>query len=105
MSKTSKLTPKEFDVYKDILCNIILKHVPTCKIYLYGSRARNQARSGSDIDIALDNNNKIVVQTITLLKSDIEDSTIPFFVDVVDLHNVSEQFKTAIQRDMILWKT
>lgn len=105
MSKPSKLTPDEFDVYKDILCKIVLKHLPGCRIYLYGSRARNEARSGSDIDIALDNNTKIGSHIMAPLKGDIDDSIIPFFVDIVDLNDVSEQFKTALQKDMVLWKT
>ena len=37
--------------YKEILLSIVLKYLPTAKIYLFGSRACNEHRQGSDIDI------------------------------------------------------
>ncbi len=90
--------------HKKLLLDIITKHLPTCKVYLYGSRARNDQQSGSDFDIALDNGNIIDLYTLSVIKEDIEESNLPLFVDVIDVHNVAADFLAAIQKDWILWK-
>lgn len=42
------------DRFKNLLLNIIINHLPDARIYLFGSRARDKNRSGSDIDIGID---------------------------------------------------
>lgn len=85
------------------LKNIIKKHLPSVKIYLFGSRARGDYAPESDIDIALDAGKKIDLYELSLIKEEIEESSIPFTVDVVDLYNVSEEFKKNIVKDAKLW--
>lgn len=91
--------------YKDQLIALIKKRLPTCTIYLYGSRARGDHSHGSDIDLALDTKHKIDSQIIMHIKEDIEESIIPFFVDIIDLQAVTSEFKNKIVKDMILWTT
>jgi predicted nucleotidyltransferase len=88
---------------QQILTSIIKKHLPSVKIYLFGSRARGDYKSTSDVDIALDAGEKIDLYTLSLIKEEIEESIIPFTVDVVDLYNVSEDFKKNILKDGKLW--
>jgi len=45
--------------YKKQLIEIINKHLPQAKIYLYGSRARKDHAEGSDIDLAIEINKAI----------------------------------------------
>ena len=73
------------------------------KIYLFGSRARGDNSPSSDIDIALDVGRKIDLYELSLINEEIEESTIPFTVDVIDLYNVSEDFKKNILKDGKLW--
>lgn len=89
--------------YKPILIEIILKYVPNCKIYLFGSRARGTHKEGADIDLVLDAPEKISFMTILKIQHEIEETTIPVFVDVVDLDGTSDDFKNEIKRDGILW--
>jgi predicted nucleotidyltransferase len=93
------------DIKKE-LEKIIRAHLPSCKIMLYGSRARKTNKPGADYDIALDTGTgeRIPFMTICAILSDIEDSEIPFFVDVVDVNSVSKEFLTSIQKDFVLWK-
>ena len=86
------------------IINIVSKHLPKAKIYLFGSRARKDHSSESDIDIALDSNKKIESYTLSLIKEEIEESTIPYTVDVVDVHSISEDLKKQILKDGILWQ-
>lgn len=85
--------------YIDFIKEVIGKYLQNCKIYLFGSRAKNTAKKYSDIDIALDCqslNDKILLN----IKNDFENSTLPYEVDVVDLNTISETFKTYIKNDL-----
>jgi predicted nucleotidyltransferase len=90
--------------YRHFLITTIEKYLPTAKIYLYGSRARKTHSEGSDVDIALDNSTTIAPSTIFKIKDEIEESTMPLFVDLVDVHNVSQKFLESIKKDWVLWK-
>jgi uncharacterized protein len=85
------------------IIEIITKYIPHAQIYLFGSRARKDNSPQSDIDIAIDNKNKIDFLILSNIKEEIEESTVPFTVDIVDLNNISEDFKTQILKDKIKW--
>lgn len=89
--------------YKKILLDIVLKKLPNCKVYLFGSRATKTSHAGSDIDLAIEAKTKIDMGTIGNIKEEIENSNIPFFVDIVDINNVSTEMKKQILKDSILW--
>ncbi len=89
--------------YKKELLFIIRKHVPSCTVYLFGSRARSIHQSGADIDLALNAGRKIGLAPILDIKADIEETTIPLFVDVVDMHTIDKDFKEEILKDGIVW--
>ncbi len=89
--------------YQKELLTIIHKYIPTCKVYLFGSRARNKHHAGSDIDLAIDAKQLLGIGIIGNIKEEIEESTIPYFVDIVDLNNVDEAMKEEILKDGILW--
>ncbi len=87
--------------YQNQLLTIIKKHVPTCTVYLYGSRARGDHQPSSDIDLAIDAGAKIHWHILSDIRNDIEESTIPFFVDVVDVHDSDQDFSNEIKKDWI----
>lgn len=89
--------------YKDILINIIKKHLPHSKIYLFGSRARSTHSPGSDIDIAIDAGIPIERAILGALKEEIVESNIPLFVDIIDLNDISEDIRQQIKKEGVLW--
>ena len=89
--------------YKKILLTIIEKYVPGCKVYLFGSRARRTHQSGADIDLAIDTGKTVDYEVIFKILGDIEETTIPLFVDVVDLYSASDELKSEVEKDGILW--
>ena len=89
---------------KQKLIEIISTYLPQAKIVLFWSRARKDNTPESDIDIAIDNNNKIDFFILSNIKEDFEESTVPFSVDLVDLNSISEEFKNQILKDAIIWK-
>ena len=92
------------DEYKNILVEIVRKHLPQSQIYLFGSRARKTNQPESDIDIAIDNGAPISQINLSNIREDIEESTIPFTVDVLDLQTVSLEMKKEILREKVKWK-
>ena len=85
------------------LIEIVFKYLPKARIFLYGSRARNDHTPESDIDIAIDNKSKIDKIMLSTIKEDVDESTIPFFVDIVDFAEVSDDLRNQILKDGILW--
>ena len=95
---------QDFLRYKKKLLKIINEKLPNADVYLFGSRARETNYPGSDIDIAIDNKEKIDFKIILELYNQIEETTIPLMVDLVDLNNVSDSFRNEINKEAIKWE-
>jgi len=100
-----KLENSGIEQYKEKLLAIIQEVLPECKVYLFGSRARQDYDTGADIDLALDMGKEIERKKIFLIKEKIEKTTIPLTVDIVDLHSASEQLQKDVMNEGILWKS
>lgn len=93
--------------YLPDLKQMVLNYLSPYKaqIYLFGSFARGEARPSSDVDIAiLPLESSIPNHVIAGLRNELEESNIPYFVDVVDLSKVDQNFKKQILSEAILWK-
>lgn len=75
------------------------------KIFLFGSRARGQARRGSDADIGIE---FLDDATFRKLKSKFdtfwEESIIPFRVELIHFDRVDMDFKEQALKDRVIWK-
>ena len=91
--------------YVDLIVACVKKHLGDCKIYLFGSRAENKDREGSDVDIALDLNRKINFKTIVQINDELVMSKLPVFVDIIDIHEASAELRDQIKKHGILWKS
>ena len=89
--------------YKTILLGIVRKYIPDCSVYLFGSRARGTAREGADLDVALDAGAPIKFGTLANILAEVEESSIPLFVDIVDMHNISVEMRKEIEKEGLLW--
>jgi predicted nucleotidyltransferase len=67
--------------------NIFTKYPDVKEVFLFGSRAKGNYHSGSDIDLAIMNDG-LNPQTILSLTSDFEESSLPYKVDLVDFHAI-----------------
>jgi predicted nucleotidyltransferase len=76
---------------------------PDAKIILFGSRARGDAQPTSDVDIALDNGEKIHRLELAQASNVIEALNIPHKIDLVDYRSVPELMQRMIDRDGVLW--
>jgi predicted nucleotidyltransferase len=75
---------------------------PNARIYLFGSRARGDASGYSDIDIAVESRAPITSQ-LSRARFAIEESLIPYKVDLVDLSK-APYLKKIIEEEGIVWQ-
>jgi len=80
---------------------LLLSSFPEEKIYLFGSRAKGNASAYSDYDIAIEGETSLR-DRLTRVKSLIEESQIPYKIDLVDLSK-APYLKKIIQEEGILW--
>ena len=74
------------------------------KIFLFGSRARKSNYPFSDIDIGIIPYGKIDENKLTLIKEKIENSNIPYKVEIINFNNTSEDFRKEALKDIEIWK-
>lgn len=91
--------------YKDQLLKILSQYLPDAQIILFGSRARETAQEGADIDIALDNHTPIPLSLIAQIEDALEETTIPVFIDLIDIQTASDDLKKEIKKEGIIWKS
>ncbi len=84
--------------YLNIVTDILHEHVPECEVRAFGSRVQNRAKHYSDLDIAVVGCERIHRSRFYRLKEAFEDSVLPFRVDVLDWHTISESFRKVIDR-------
>lgn len=75
------------------------------RVYLFGSRAKGQGGTSSDIDVAvlpleLDALPEGLLSTI---RESLEESRVPFMVDLLDLSQTDPAFRARVLREGVLW--
>jgi predicted nucleotidyltransferase len=72
-------------------------------IYLFGSWARGNATHTSDIDIAIEPLVDLPRGAFARLRECLEESHIPYHVDVVDLRKVDPLFRRRVMTEGVQW--
>lgn len=73
------------------------------RVYLFGSRATGTARRTSDIDVAVWPLTELPVGTLALIREALEESTVPYTVDLVDLRDTDAAFRARVLAEGIVW--
>lgn len=87
--------------YIDFIKNTISSVLSNVNIYIFGSRAQNNAQKYSDVDIALEDVSQIEVDKILQIKSKFSNSTFPYKVDIIDLKSIDVKFFYIIKDDLV----
>jgi len=72
------------------------------RVILFGSRARQDNQYFSDIDFAIDSEEDIN-EDVVELKGIIEESSLPYKVDIIVLSRVSEMMRDEILKEGEVW--
>ena len=82
--------------YQSKLASIIHKHLPGCKIYLFGLKLKEQEGKYLEVHIAIDAGSLSGLGVIGNIYSDIQKELLPIDVDMVDINDVSDQLRDKI---------
>jgi predicted nucleotidyltransferase len=74
------------------------------RVYLFGSSATGRARRTSDIDVAIDARRPLPPALLPELRERLEESNVPYDVDIVDLHAATPEIRIGVEREGLLWK-
>ena len=74
------------------------------ELYLFGSFASGKEVASSDIDIAIDSETPIPNHLFVELRTKLEESSIPYQVDVINLQKANVLLKEQIRKSGKRWK-
>lgn len=86
--------------YLNELKNIFSNYCPKAEIWAYGSRLTNDCHSGSDLDLTVktfNDENKYLYE----LKELLNDSDIPFLIDINIFDNLPQSFQDEILKNYV----
>ena len=84
-----------------MLTDIFDSYCPKAEIWGYGSRIKGEAHSGSDLDLAVKNFNDENLH-IWELKELVQESNIPFLVDINEFDKLPKSFQDEILKDYVI---
>ena len=89
------LRPDHLEIVKRILA----EHVPGCEVRAFGSRVKWTAKGYSDLDLAILGPRKLKRSRLGLLAEAFSESDLPFRVDVLDWHTLSDEFRQIVTQE------
>jgi predicted nucleotidyltransferase len=82
-----------------LIKNILQKHVPGAEIRVFGSRLAETVKKYSDLDLVIMGEKEVAPDIMAKIKYDFEESDLPFRVDVLDWHKISDEFRKVISKN------
>lgn len=88
--------------YINMILDILATYAPYDMVWAYGSRIKNKAHSGSDLDLVLISKDNDVSQKIILLREAFSESNLPILIDILDWNTIPETFKDEIKQQHVV---
>ena len=88
----------------DFILRVLKDNIPQkdAKFYIFGSRAKENYKEYSDVDIAVKlPDKKLSADILGKILLEFNDSTLPYEVDVIDLNAIDEKFKSLIKNSLV----
>ncbi len=86
----------------EIVTTILEKHIPNKIIWIFGSRAKHQAKPYSDLDIAIIGEAPLPIDLLAAMTEDFTESALPFKVDLLDWATVGVAFRGVIESHKVV---
>ena len=94
MKKMIKASAKQLNLVRRIL----QEHVHGAEVRVFGSRITETTKTYSDMDIVIVGKKSLAPGILAGIKADFEESDLPFRVDVLDWHKLSDEFRKVINK-------
>jgi len=91
-------SPQEWCIVRDILH----RHVPDREVWDFGSRAKRNARTYSDLDLAVITDTPLPFACGGGLAEDFSASDLPFRVDILDWATTRDDLRRIVERDRVI---
>lgn len=91
------LTPEEWKLLDTLAIEKLKTH--GCTVWIFGSRSRGDHKPFSDVDLLYSATATLPKGLIYDLKSTLEESDLPFKVDLVNVADLAESYKPSVLRD------
>lgn len=85
---------------RSVLLALLKKHLPNTRVWVYGSRARFTAKKSSDLDMVVFARSEQKRQ-VGDLREALEQSDLPFRVDLFVWDDMPERFQEKIESDHV----
>lgn len=87
---------------EEIIRGILHRTLPAgATVYLFGSRSRGDRRWNSDFDLWVDAD--VPRESILTIEDQLEDSIVPFGVDIVTTRQLQGEFGQRVRQEAIQW--
>ena len=90
------MTPRAYDT----LLALLKRHLPDTTVWAYGSRVKGNARAQSDLDLVAFASPEQKL-SVFILKEALEESDLPFRVDLLIWDEIPASFHREIERDYV----
>ena len=93
------LTDHELNILHKIVIDPLIQI--KARVWIFGSRARGDHRPFSDIDILfeLPPGKTLELSFLSEMKEEVEDSSLPYKVDIVNAKEVAESYRKGVLKD------
>jgi len=100
MIPVTNISAKILDEVRHIVLEVLGEQAV---VYLFGSCARGEASSISDIDLAVEALNPLPPGLLADLRERLEESHVPYRVEVVDLSKADPHFRERVLKEGVRW--
>ncbi len=92
--------------WRSLVLDVLRQRAPhPCRVWAFGSRVRGKAGRFSDLDLAFDAGRPLTLRDTAVLADAIDESDLPWRVDIVDLVTCSETFRREVASHAVtLWE-
>ena len=90
--------------HREMLLDLLRRHLPTAEVWAYGSRVNGDCHEASDLDLVVRNPLDLLAEVdgIDELRDALVESNLPIRVDVVDWARIPEAFRREIERAYVV---
>ncbi|GIW60534.1 MAG: hypothetical protein KatS3mg087_1600 [Patescibacteria group bacterium] len=92
------LTQEEKSLVRNIVYSVL--KASEHQAFIFGSQATGMAQRSSDLDIGIEGP-ELPLEVIGELREKLEDSDLPYTVDIIDFSTVNQQFKNVAKNTII----